>query len=104
MAKLTIRDEIREVVDKYADYTCLYKDDDCESRGRNGWCVSTDASYRCLMKRLGELGVVLRVEKELHVIGLNGMISSVVHEIQYKERDRMLKAGYAAVEPLIDEE
>ena len=64
---MTIRDEIREVIDTYTDDGCLYKDQECESRGRNGWCVSTDASYGCLMRKLDELGVVLMVGGNLDV-------------------------------------
>ena len=89
---MTIREQIREVVDRYTDDSCLYKDKECESRGVNGWCVSTDASYLCLMKRLGELGVVLKVEKA-EVEGCS-IVPQTNALCPYKE------VGYAAVEPL----
>lgn len=62
---MTKQEEIREVIDTYTDDVCLYPDKDCEFYTEFWYCISSDAAYGCLMKRLDELGVVLKVEGEL---------------------------------------
>ncbi len=54
------REEIREIIDTYTDDGCLYFENDCGFRN-DKYCVSDEASYQCLMKRLDELGVVIKV-------------------------------------------
>ena len=59
----TKQEEIREVIDAYTDDACLYPKKDCEHHcfGINSeYCVHDDGSYKCLMERLGELGVVIK--------------------------------------------
>lgn len=55
---MTKQQEIREVIDLYTDDECLYPDKDCKFRDR--WCIEGEDAYKCLMKRLGELGVVIQ--------------------------------------------
>lgn len=47
MVTATKREEIREVIDTYTDNSCLYPDEECESRGENGYCVSTKGGIEC---------------------------------------------------------
>ncbi len=57
------REEIKGVIDAYTDDVCLYRDNPCEHQGKAGlevYCSSAECSYKCLMKRLGELGVVIK--------------------------------------------
>ena len=56
--------EIREAIDTYTDDTCLYPNKLCQSRGTGryrGYCSSQENAYRCLMLRLDELGVVIKL-------------------------------------------
>ncbi len=55
------REEIREVIDHYADDGCLYPNKTCEFF-KGSWCVSGDEAYKCLMKRLDGIGVVIKVK------------------------------------------
>ena len=60
-------EEIREVIDAYTDDVCLYQDSPCEFQGKSGlevYCSSAEGSYMCLMKRLSEIGVVIKVDRE----------------------------------------
>jgi len=60
------QEEIRQLIDTYVDDVCLYPDTGCTSesvhRDFPGYCDSTEGAYRCLLKRLGELGVVIKGE------------------------------------------
>lgn len=66
---MTKQEAIREVIDTYTDDVCLYPNMDCEWRGDAcssfEYCADGEGAYNCLMKRLGELGVVLKAEREL---------------------------------------
>ena len=111
---MTKQEEIKEVIDAYTDDECLYPDKDCECRNR-GYCVSTDDAYKCLMKRLDEIGLVLKVDRELPdeipvlpKFFKQGIITEQdledyarVTEIQ--NRMVYIKAGLKFVEPLIEE-
>ena len=85
------REEIKGVIDAYTDDVCLYRDNPCEHQGKAGlevYCSSAECSYKCLMKRLGELGVVIRVgEEELEAVDTFGAT---------------YKTKCVAVEPLIE--
>ena len=100
---MTKREEIREVIDIYTDDDCLYPNTTCEWH-KGGYCVSGDGSYKCLMKRLDELGVVIKVERELPEKP-DGYDDYYLTWQKYDEgQESMLEAGYVAVEPLIEEE
>ena len=60
---MTKQEEIREVIDLYTNDACLYKSKDCESRCPPVYyfCNDEDSGYKCLMERLTEIGVVLKV-------------------------------------------
>ncbi len=97
---MTKQEEIRKVIDTYTDDACLYPESSC-AFDRGGYCVSDDESYKCLMKRLDELGVVIQVERELPKLyddeHPNGFSLPGWCTDAYK------KAGYVAWEPLIGE-
>ena len=57
-----IREEIKKVIDHYTDDDCLYPDKDCKYRGLYNYCISGDDAYKCLMKRLDEIGVVIKLK------------------------------------------
>ncbi len=61
-----------------------------------------DEGVRRIQEFEASQGVVLKVKRELPVIGYKGIISSVVQEIQYDEQDRMVKAGYEPVVSLLE--
>ena len=110
---MTKQEEIREAIDTYTDDRCPFPDDDCEYRAEYGYCISGDDAYKCLLKCLDKLDVVIKVDRELpknpikitHHLGLSKEEANTrqlerdcfVKVIQ----DQMLKAGYVAVEPLI---
>ncbi len=58
---MTKQEEMRGVIDAHTDDVCLYPNRDCEWR-QGGWCVHDENAYKCLMKRLDELGVVIKVK------------------------------------------
>jgi len=98
---MATREEIREAIDLYTDGKCLYPDKACVSfKGSD--CLSDEEAYKCLMRRLGEIGVVIRVERESPLVEftLTGhMTPSEVAEIGGAYRKAY--AGYEAVESLI---
>ncbi len=57
--------KIREVIDLYQDDVCLYTNKVCEARGQSNYCRFGDDAYKCLMERLTELGVVIKVNREM---------------------------------------
>ena len=64
---MTKQGEIRKVIDAHSDDQCLYLDGVCKFRSndfKGVYCSSDDGSYKCLMKRLTEIGVVIKVERE----------------------------------------
>ena len=63
------REKIREVLGSWRDDRCLFlvEDKPCLSNARgNGYCSSDEGFYNCLIKRLDELGVVIKVESSEH--------------------------------------
>ena len=86
------RDEIWEVIDEYTNDECLYPEKACARCSKEGYCASGNDAFTCLMKRLGEIGVVLKVERELpggcFVLGKTSGICP------YRD------AGYSAIEEL----
>lgn len=57
---MTKQEAIKEVIDLYTDDRCLYPGKDCASFSKEGYCLFDDHSYACLMKRLTELGAVIK--------------------------------------------
>ena len=108
---MTKQKEIREVIDVYTDDGCLFIDRVCDNLA-GGYCLSDEEAYRCLMERLTEIGVVIKVAGELpdHYELLMCAIPDKVlisHKdakwICAKSDKNMLEAGYTAVDPLIEE-
>ena len=64
---IMIKEEIREVIDKYVDDDCLYPKATCVHRSHKmpEYCTDNDGAYKCLMERLTELDVVIKVKKIL---------------------------------------
>ena len=60
------REEIRGVIDAFVEDKCLYPDIVCDTISTSpflpGYCSSSEGAYKCLMKRLSELDVVIKVE------------------------------------------
>ena len=109
---MTKQEEIREVIDAYTDDDCQYHDRPCEFRGSYGYCISTDDAYKCLMKRLDELGVVIKVDRELpekltNNIGcmskeqIEEFASMVLMECGYEYKMKWTTAGNIVIEPFI---
>jgi len=99
---MTKREEIREAIGDYTDNECLYPDKDCKWRREPGYCGSTPnvAAYKCLMKHLDEIGVVIKVDRELPDTPYWKQHRRAVEREVTAE---LLKAGYVAVETLIEE-
>ena len=97
---MTKQEEIRRIIDAYTDDECLYPDASCESRSGHGFCRSYEGSYKCLIKNLDELGVVIKVDKPLPLPSLDVFTTGVI-KLSKADLD---KVGYVAVEPLIKEE
>ncbi|MBA7665095.1 hypothetical protein ES703_73161 [subsurface metagenome] len=90
------REEIREIIDTYTDDGCFYPTKNCKLC-KGGYCISTDDAYKCLMKRLGEVGVVMKVEDDtLELIEVAGGMYPV-----YKG---VAKGSSGFFEPLIKED
>jgi len=104
---MATREEIREVIDTYIDDGCLYPNKACVWCSKEGYCASGNDAYTCLMKRLTDLGVVIKVDRELPELLESEFCvepySLNPYSYDAAQRD-MLKAGYVAVEPLIKEE
>jgi len=92
---MTKQEEIMETIDTFTDDICLYPDKDCEWR-RRVYCVSGEDAYKCLMKRLDELGVVIKVERELPICAY-WTLADIATDPKVVA---MLKADYVAVEPI----
>ena len=101
---MTKQEEIREVIDAYTDDTCLYPTDKCDFRSRD-CCCDYERAYKCLMKRLNKLGVVLKVDRELPKVVLGCCVSAddklYISAIWEYAQGAMLVASYVAVEPLV---
>ena len=54
------REEIREIIDNFADDGCSLPDRNCEDM-KGGYCVSSERAYKCLMEKLSIVGVVIKV-------------------------------------------
>ena len=99
----TRQEEMKQVILSHADDECLYPNRGCGFL-KGSYCVSGEDAYECLMKRLTELGVVIKVEGELPKRLCDPGLNDALQGIGYEEAKRdMLKAGYVAVEPLIAE-
>ncbi len=106
---MTKQGEIREVIDEYTDDVCLYKSRDCghHSQPRFEYCLSTEGAYKCLMQRLGELGVaIIDKERELPDTPDYSMCKTIeestAYQAGYIQRGAdFIQAGYVAVVPLI---
>lgn len=60
------RQEIRKVLEAWNRMNdCVYPDKECEHRYKEGWCDSVNEAYKCLTKRLDELGVGLKVDLKI---------------------------------------
>ena len=100
---MTKQEEIKEVVDTYTDDTCLYPDVECKARGTDNYCRFPDDAYKCLMKRLDGLGVVIKVDRELPD-------NKVWHKAEREfeaycaGKNELIMAGYVAIIPLIEKE
>ena len=77
---------------------CLFPDKECVHQGNYAYCQVDDDSYDCLMERLGELGVVIKIEEKLPSIfdSSEGCISA----LDYQKK----LAGYVKTEPLTEGE
>ena len=92
---MTKQEEIKEVIAAYANDECLYPDEYCEFR--HLYCVSEEDAYKCLMKRLDGIGVVIKTDRELpSVFRANEHVMSAS---AYKKK----LEGFTAFEPLIKE-
>lgn len=101
---MATREEIREVIDAYTDDVCLYQDNPCEFQSgpiKEIFCCDTEGSYRCLMKRLDGLGVVVKVDRELPIYYHNSLETIRKSVIEY--HDEFSKACCGFFEPLVDE-
>lgn len=94
---MTKQEEIRKVINSYPGGSCLLPDKYCNAK-EIGACQTNEFREYCLMERLSDLGVVLKVERELPVIGAY----FYEHEKSgYKDAQQdMLEAGFTAWEPL----
>ena len=98
------QEEIRKVLNGYVEDDCLYPDKDCKHRTEYNYCRSEDDAYRCLMRRLDELSVVIKAKRRLPSYpGDEAFDLLLCSDIYLNSQDDMLKAGYVAVEPLIKE-
>ena len=56
---MTKQEEVRKVIDAFVEDECLYFGKTCEFFVR-GYCANADGAYKCLMKSLDGMGVVIR--------------------------------------------
>ncbi len=101
---MTKQEKIRKEIDAYADGACLYPDRVCEYPKRGAspygiYCTSGEDAYKCLMKHLDKLGLVLKVERELSDPAEN-YIDDWLRGYRKCMEDM---AGYVAVKPLVEE-
>lgn len=100
---MTKQEKIREVIDTYTDDGCLYPDKDCVLR-QDRYCLSDEDAYKCLMRCLGELGVVIKVDRPIiRKTGIQDLVVPIEIKIMNELEKAYKKAGYVAVEPLIKE-
>ncbi len=109
------QEELREAIGLYTDDRCLYLSKGCVWCSKEGYCASGNDAYTCLMKRLTELGVVIKVDRELpenpnNRFGLPALLNpqdereSNIAFLSYKRcQDDIKDAGFEAVVPLIKE-
>tara|TARA_R100001530_G_C4283513_1_gene146186 strand:+ start:230 stop:544 length:315 start_codon:yes stop_codon:yes gene_type:complete len=80
------QEEIRGVIDDLIEDVCLYPKKTCVSFKSN-YCLDTDSAYKCLMKRLTELGVVIQSEDQGVLYALHNNLKRVVVEPLILEPD-----------------
>ena len=105
------RNEIREAIDTYTDDECLFPDRSCNALG-SGYCSSTEEAYQCLMERLTQIGVVIKVERVgkcgycKHPLSVGGNHCTVAYCIcpECNKYDQLSKSGYTKTIPLIIKE
>ena len=85
---MTKQQKIREAVHLWADDGCLFPDRSCNALGAD-YCSSSDEAYKCLMERLGKIGVVLKVESRKSAFGYRVFLRDIED------------AGWSATESLI---
>ncbi len=93
--------EIRKVINSYVDDDCLYPKAACVHRSHKmpEYCTDSDGAYKCLMKRLTELGVVIKVEcPKCHGIGIFYRGEPIENRCV-----RCKGTGYVAVAALLDD-
>ncbi len=75
---MTKQQEIREGIDEYVDDDCLYTKTGCVHMPSKdfGYCNDRDGAYKCLTKRLTEIGVVIKVDRELPA-NISGEIAGI---------------------------
>ncbi len=75
---MTKQQEIREGIDEYVDEDCLYPKTGCVHMPSKDfeYCNDRDGAYKCLTKRLTEIGVVIKVDRELPA-NISGEIAGI---------------------------
>ncbi len=101
---MTKQEELRKAIDIYTDDGCLYLSKGCEWCSGEGYCSSDSNAYTCLMKRFTELGVVLKVDREVPYEVCQGCTCYFLEKGKAEFAEKLKKAGYVAVKPLIKEE
>jgi len=85
---MTKQEEIKKVIEGFVDDECLYPHKVCEFY-RSPYCYSSDGAYQCLMTRLNELGVVIKVDATIESL-IDNKIGLVPTWLQEFEKE----AGY----------
>ncbi|KKN23685.1 hypothetical protein LCGC14_0902440 [marine sediment metagenome] len=99
---MTKQQEIREGIDEYVDDDCLYPKTGCVHMPSKDfeYCNDRDGAYKCLTKRLTEIGVVIKVDRELPLMPTDPTLGDC---LIWRTQQDMVNAGYVAVESLIDD-
>jgi len=102
------QEEIDRLLNLWADDYCLFVEKTCEHRGMYCYCCSEGEALKCLKERLGEQGVVIKVDRELPEIDtpfwLPGWKARYVFRMGVADtKSKYKKIGLLAVEPLIKE-
>lgn len=96
------REKIREVIDSYTDDTCLCPEKKCKF-DKGGCCISDEEAYNCLMERLAELDVVIKVDREKFTRQKSHLIAGLLGGFDVASYANGLEDGASiAVDPLIE--